>query len=146
MAETSGVVGSAVSETRFQAVYYRAADGSQPVDDFIEGLDARAQAVLDQQIERLNLLGPSRPHLSFPHSSQIEGELRELRCHFGSSLYRVLYRRSGNLIVLLHMFRKDTGQVPEREIAIARARFDDFRARMDAERRRPPRAAGQDAP
>ena len=44
------------------------------------------------------------------------------------------------------MFRKDTGQVPEREIAIARARFDDFRARMDAPRRRPPRAAGQDAP
>jgi phage-related protein len=135
-----------VSDHRFQAVYYRAADGGQPVDDFIEGLDTRAQAALDQQIERLNLLDPSRPHLPFPHSSQIEGELRELRCHFGSTLYRVLYRRSGNLIVLLHMFRKDTGQVPEREIAIARARFEDFRARMDAPRRRPPRAAGRDAP
>jgi len=135
-----------VSDHRFQAVYYRAADGSQPVDDFIESLDPRTQAVLDQQIERLNLLGPSQPHLPFPHSSQIEGELRELRCHYGSSLYRVLYRRSGNLIVLLHMFRKDTGQVPEREIAIALARFEDFRARMDAPRRRPPRAAGQDAP
>lgn len=135
-----------MSDRRFQAVYYRAADGSQPVDDFIEALEPRAQAVLDQQIERLNLLGASQPHLPFPHSSQIEGELRELRCHFGSSLYRVLYRRSGNLIVLLHMFRKDTGQVPEREIAIARARFDDFRARMDAPRRRPPRPAGQDAP
>ncbi len=61
-----------MSDHRFQAVYYRAADGSQPVDDFIESLDARAQAVLDQQIERLNLLGPSRPHLPFPHSSQIE--------------------------------------------------------------------------
>jgi phage-related protein len=135
-----------VAERRFQAVYYRAPDGSQPVDDFIEGLAPRAQAVLDQQIERLNLLGPSRPHLPFPHSSQIEGELRELRCHFGSSLYRVLYRRSANLLVLLHIFRKDTGKVPEREIAIARVRFDDFRARMDAPVRRPPRAAGRDAP
>ncbi len=110
-----------MADKRFQAVYYRAADGSQPVDDFIEGLDPRTQAVLDQQIERLNLLGPSQPHLPFPHSSQIDGELRELRCHFGSLLYRILYRRSGNLIVLLHMFRKDTGQVPEREIAIAPA-------------------------
>jgi phage-related protein len=135
-----------VAERRSQAVYYRAPDGSQPVDDFIERLDPRAQAVLDQQIERLNLLGPSRPHLPFPHSSQIEGELRELRCHFGSSLYRALYRRSGNLIVLLHMFRKDTGKVPEREIEIARTRFADFKARMDAPRRRPPRAAGRDAP
>ena len=135
-----------VAERRFQAVYYRAPGGSQPVDDFIEGLAPRAQAALDQQIERLNLLGPSRPHLPFPHSSQIEGELRELRCHFGSSLYRVLYRRSGNLLVLLHVFRKDTGKVPEREIAVARARFADFRARMDAPTRRPPRAAGRDAP
>ncbi len=135
-----------MADKRFQAVYYRASDGSQPVDDFIEGLDPRTQAVLDQQIERLNLLGPSQPHLPFPHSSQIDGKLRELRCHFGSLLYRILYRRSGNLIVLLHMFRKDTGQVPEREIAIARGRFEDFRARMNAPRRRPPRAEGGDAP
>ena len=133
-------------EKRFQAVYYRAPDATQPVDDFIEDLDPRRQAVLDQQIERLNLLSPQRPHLPFPHSSQIEGELRELRCHFGSALYRVLYRRSGNLLVLLHIFRKDTGKVPEREIELARRRWADFRARMDAPRRRPPRAAGQDAP
>lgn len=107
---------------------------------------AAAQAVLDQQIERLNLLGPDKPHLPFPHSSQIEGELRELRCHFGSSLYRVLYRRSANRTILLHMFRKDTGRVPEREIEVARVRWEDFRARMDAPRRRAPRAAGRDAP
>jgi phage-related protein len=133
-------------ERRFQAVYYRAADGSQPVDDFIDALPPRAQAVIDRQIERLNLLGPHMPHLPFPHSSQIEGELRELRCHFGSSLYRVLYRRSGNLIILLHMFRKDSGRVPEGELDVARRRWEDFRARMDAPRRRPPRAAGRDAP
>ena len=85
-----------------QALYYRAADGSEPVE--------------------------------------------ELRCHYGSELYRVLYRRSGNLFVLLHMFRKDSGKVPEAELRIARGRWEDFKARMDAERRRPPRAAGRDAP
>jgi phage-related protein len=132
--------------SRFQAVYYRAPDGSQPVDDFIAGLDVRRQAALDLQIERLNLLGPRQPHLPFPHSSQIEGELRELRCHFGSEHYRILYRRSRNLIVLLHMFRKDTGAVPEREKETARKRWSDFVARMNAARRKPPRAAGGDAP
>jgi phage-related protein len=40
----------------------------------------------------------------------VRGELRELRCHFGRELYRVSYRRSENLIVLLHIFRKDTGR------------------------------------
>ncbi len=85
-----------------QALYYRAADGSEPVE--------------------------------------------ELRCHYGSELYRVLYRRSGNLFVLLHMFRKDSGKVPEAELRVARRRWEDFKARMNAERRRPPRAAGHDAP
>ena len=104
------------------------------------------QAALDNQIERLNMLRPNDPPLPFPWSSQLEGELRELRCHYGSELYRVLYRRSGNLFVLLHMFRKDSGKVPEAELRIARQHWDDFKARMDAERRRPPRAAGHDAP
>jgi phage-related protein len=129
-----------------QAVYYRAADGSQPVDLFIEGLPVKHQVALDNQLARLNLLTPARPQLPFPHSSQIEGELRELRCHYGRTLYRILYRRSMNLIVLLHIFRKDTGPVPEAEIEIARERWEDFRARMAASRRVPPRAAGRDAP
>ena len=76
----------------------------------------------------------------------MRGPLRELRCHFGSELYRVLYRRSGNLIVLVHMLRKDTGKLPEADIAIAEARWVAFKRRMDADRRVPPRAAGHDAP
>lgn len=128
-------------------MFYRALDGSEPVDDFIESLNNPAkQAAIDNQIDRLNMLTPSYPHLPFPHSSQVRGELRELRCHYGSELYRVLYRRSRNLIVLLHMFRKDTGQLPDREIVIAEERWEDFKTRMDAERRPPPRAAGHDAP
>lgn len=130
----------------FQAVYYRAPDGAEPVNAFIDGLAIKRQVVLDYQIDRLNMLGPSFPHLPFPHSSQVSGELRELRCHFGRELYRVLYRRSRNLIVLLHIFRKDTGKIPQAEIQVAQKRWRDFKARMDAEPRRPPRAAGRDAP
>jgi len=66
-----------------QAVYYRSPDGTEPVDDFIERLDAKRQVALDNQIERLNMLTPAVPHLPFPHSSQVRGELRELRCHYG---------------------------------------------------------------
>ncbi len=132
--------------TNLQAVYYRAADGREPVRDFIRGLDARRRPVLLNQLARLNQLSATQPHLPFPHSSQIEGELRELRCHVGSELYRVLYRRSAGLIVLFHVFRKRTGKVPPAEVKIARERWDDFKARMDAHPRRPPRPAGHDAP
>lgn len=87
---------------RLHAVFYRASDGSEPVDEFIGALgDPDRQAAIDFQIDRLNMLTPANPHLPFPHSSQVEGELRELRCHYGRELYRILYRRSRNLIVLL---------------------------------------------
>jgi phage-related protein len=85
-------------------------------------------------------------HLPFPHSSQVEGELRELRCQYGGQHFRVLYRRSERLLILLHIFAKRTTKVPEREIAIARQRWEDFKERMDAEGRIRPRAAGHDAP
>ena len=131
---------------RLQAIFYRAPDGSEPVDEFIETLDSKRQAAIDFQIDRLNMLTPANPHLPFPHSSQVEGELRERRCHYGRELYRILYRRSRNLMVLLHMFRKDTAKLPQREIQIATQRWEDFKERMDAQRRLPPRAAGHDAP
>jgi phage-related protein len=132
--------------SHLQAVYYRDADGSQPVEEYIARLPLKHRVAIDKQLVRLNLLTAERPHLPFPYSSQLEGELRELRCHYGEILYRILYRRSLNLIVLLHIFRKNTAAVPESEIAVARERWEDFRARMAASRRMTPRAAGRDAP
>ncbi|MDA8267657.1 MAG: type II toxin-antitoxin system RelE/ParE family toxin [Actinomycetota bacterium] len=128
-------------------VFYRDDQGHEPVDEFIDRLrPVEAQVAIDHQIDRLNMLRTTDPPLAFPHSSQIEGELRELRCHYGRRLVRVLYRRSGNLFVLLHAFEKRSRLVSEEDKAVARARWGDFRARMDAQPRRPPRAAGHDAP
>jgi len=86
------------------------------------------------------------PPPDFPISSQIEGELRELRVRFANTRYRVLYQRSDNLIVLLHAFEKNTGAVPGADKKLAIRRMEDFKERMNAEPRKPPRAAGRDAP
>lgn len=131
---------------KMHAVYYRDAGGAEPVNDFIDHLPPRVQASLDLQIDRLNEVRDTDPPLAFPHSSQVEGELRELRCHYGNRLFRVLYRRSQRLFVLLHIFEKTTKQVPVADKAIAQNRWDDFKRRMDQQTRRPPRAAGHDAP
>lgn len=130
----------------FQAVFYRDTSCREPVREFIDLLDDEAQAALEHQILRLNLLNDAVPHLPFPHSSQVEGELRELRCHYGRELYRVLYRRSDRLIVLLHIFAKRSAKISRRDVAIAQERWADFKQRMDASPRVPPRAAGRDAP
>lgn len=130
-----------------QAVYYRDPQGREPVDEFIDSIKpGAAQRAIDNACDLLNGLPASAPPLTFPHSSQIEGELRELRCHYGRRLFRILYRRSGKLIVLLHAIEKHTGPIPRADIKVAKERFRDFKARMDAARRVPPRAAGHDAP
>jgi phage-related protein len=94
---------------RLRAVYYRARDGSEPVSDSIDALPVKQQVVLDNQIDRINeLCTTTQPDLPFPHSSQVEGQSRELRCHFGCSLYRILYRHSGTFVILLHALSKAT--------------------------------------
>lgn len=121
--------------------------GVEPVDQFTDSLPHKRAAKIDDYIEEhLNGRAPDAPPPEFPISSQIEGELRELRIRFANTRYRVLYQRSGNLIVLLHGFEKNTGAVPVSEKALAKRRMADFKRRMDVRPRKPPRAAGKDAP
>jgi phage-related protein len=135
---------------RTQAVYYRDQAGKEPVNAFLDQLattNPRAAAKIDDYIEEyLNDRDASSPPPEHPISSQVDGELRELRVRFAKTRYRILYRRSGLLVVLLHIFEKDTDKLPARDRDLAIKRFDDFKARMEAKPRRRPRAAGHDAP
>lgn len=129
-----------------QAIYYRDKRGAEPVDQFIEALPAKRAAKIDDYVEEyLNGRPPAAPPAEYPITSQIEGELRELRIRFSNTRYRVLYQRSGNLMVLLHAIEKDTGAVPTAAKELARRRMAEFKRRMDAKPRVPPRAAGKDA-
>lgn len=129
-----------------QAVYYRDRTGAEPVREFMRGLDTAGREAVAWGVELLNEMGVADPPLPFPYSSQVAGELRELRCHAGRRHIRVLYQRSEQLFVLLHAFEKRSARVPESDVVIAMARWEDFRARMNERPRRSPRAAGADAP
>jgi phage-related protein len=131
-------------------VYYRDSRGREPVNDWLDTLLATrpaAVAKIDEFIEEhLNGRRTDAPPPEFPITSQIEGGLRELRVRFADTRYRLLYQRSGSLVVLLHALEKNTGAVAAPDKWIAQRRFTDFRARMDAQPRERPRAAGHDAP
>jgi phage-related protein len=132
---------------RTQAVFYRDERGAEPVDEFIEALPPKHAAKIDDYIEEhLNGRRSDEPPPEYPISSQLDGELRELRVRFANTRYRILYQRSDNLVVLLHAIEKHTGAVPVADVELAKRRMEDFKQRMDAARRRPPRAAGRDAP
>jgi len=94
-----------------QAVFYRDPDGNERARARCAERPTRSQAaVIENQLDRLNMQQPDEPPLPQPWTSQIEGELREFRAHYGQEHYRVLYRRSGNLLILLHLIRKTTGR------------------------------------
>jgi phage-related protein len=139
-----------VRHARTQAVFYRDSRGKEPVNDFLEDLlevQPLVVAKIDDAIEEhLNGRDPRYPPPEFPVTSQIEGELRELRVRFAKTRYRVLYQRSRNLMVLLHVFEKNTGAVTAKDKRTAQTRMTDFEARMNASPRRRPRAVGRDAP
>lgn len=132
------------------AVYYRDSQGREPVNDWLESLLAAkptAVAKIDAFVEEhLNGRRFDDPPPEFPITSQIEGGLRELRIRFANTRYRLLYQRSGNLVVLLHGLEKNTGTIEAADRRIAQQRFADFRRRMDAQPRERPRAVGHDAP
>jgi phage-related protein len=130
-----------------QAIYYRDRHGVEPVDQFIEALPEKRGAKIDDFIEEhLNDRPLDAPPPEFPVTSQIEGGLRELRVRFANTRYRILYQRSGGLLVLLHAFEKNSGPVPASDKELARQRMEDFKRRMEVQPRKPPRAAGHDAP
>jgi phage-related protein len=135
---------------RTQAVYYRDSRRREPVNAFLDDL-ARTKpeeaAKIDYYVERyLNGKAPSAPPPNFPISSQVQGDMRELRVRFADTRYRLLYERSDKLVVLLHITEKNTKKLPAADREIALKRSKDFRERMNASPRVPPRAAGHDAP
>jgi len=132
---------------RTQAVYYRDSRGTEPVDELTQALPPKRAAKIDEFVdEYLNGQPPEAPPPAFPITSQVDGELRELRVRFANTRYRILYQRSENLVVLLHALEKDTGELPRADIDLARERMADFSRRMDATRRTPPRAQAMTHP
>lgn len=101
--------------------FYESGEEGCPVRAFLDSLEKARRAKV---LAVITLLGEEGPTLPFQYSSQIRGKLRELRTHYGSEHYRVLYFGAPNrMFVLLHAFVKRSEKTPERDIAIAEARM-----------------------
>jgi len=107
--------------------FYQDREGEEPVREFILSLDKKARGKVLQAIQILSEFGPALP---FPYSSHVEGKLRELRAHYGKTLYRILYYQDARgVFILLHAFEKKAPKIPKREIKIARDRMLDHQTR-----------------
>jgi len=108
----------------WRVVFYEAADGGCPVEEFLGSLDRKGKTKI---LARIDLLEEEGPNLYRPYADLLRDGIHELRAHVSKSHYRVLYFFCGRYdIVLTHGFQKKTQAVPDTEIKRASRYRDDW--------------------
>jgi phage-related protein len=109
--------------------FYGSDEEGCPVQEFLDGLDKPRRAKLVAAIKLLEEQGPALP---FPYSSQVRGKVRELRAHYGSEHFRLLYFGAPNrAFVLLHALEKRAEKLPGRDIKLAEKRMGKYLERLE---------------
>jgi phage-related protein len=107
--------------------YYRSANGRCPVEEFINSLEAKAQARIARTLELLEEFGIE---LRMPYARHLEEQLWELRVRLGQNRYRIIYfLASGRTFILLHGFSKKTDAVTRADLEIAKNRRKEYLSR-----------------
>ena len=107
-----------------RVVFYREADGGVPVLEWLAGLPEKAMDKCVVRIERLQSLGHE---LRRPEADYLRDGLYELRTHFQTVNYRILYFFHGRASAVLVGALTKEREVPERDIEYAllrKGRFD----------------------
>ncbi len=114
----------------YNLVLFTAERGASPIDDFLDGLDKKSRAKVAAY---LSLLEEEGPNLKRPYADVVRGKIRELRIHYSSNQYRVLYFfHVRDQIVLVHAFSKKTQQLKEKDIELSEKRMEDWMRRFPA--------------
>jgi len=104
----------------YTCIFYEAADGEKPVEEFIESLDQDTQ---DKFIIKQQLLQDFGSQLRYPHTDHLGEGIFELRFKGKEGQIRVLFFFFyGKKIVFTNGFVKKVQKAPRKEIEIAEER------------------------
>lgn len=108
----------------YQVLFYQSDNDDSPIDNFLDKLDIKARAKVEAY---LSLLAEHGPNLKRPYADHVRGKIRELRVHYSSNQYRILYFfYLKDSIVLVHAFAKKTQQLKAGDIELAERRMSDW--------------------
>ncbi len=114
----------------YSLVLYTTERGDSPIDEFLNELDKKSRAKVAAY---LSLLEEEGPNLKRPYADVVRGKIRELRIHYSSNQYRVLYFfHMHDQIVLLHAFSKKSQQIKEKDIKLSERRMEDWIQRFSS--------------
>jgi phage-related protein len=103
---------------RLEVVFYREAFGSEPVREWLRGLDRTSKKILGEDIKTVQFGWP----LGMPLVRGLGGGLWEVRCNLANTTARILFVVAQGRMILLHGFIKKTRATPPAELALARKR------------------------
>ena len=72
----------------YKIIFFTTERGDSPIDDFLDGLDKKSRAKVAAY---LSILEEQGPNLKRPYADIVRGKIRELRIHYGSNQFRILY-------------------------------------------------------
>jgi hypothetical protein len=105
----------------WQVDFYIEDDVTAPVEEFLDSLPERVRA---KALAVIKLLEKEGPRLPFPYSSQVEGQIRELRTQYAKEKIRILYfGDSRRIFILLHGVIKRTEKLNESDKRTAASRM-----------------------
>lgn len=108
----------------FKVIFYKLEDGTEPVKDFILGLDRKMRAKVMKELKMLSLNGTE---LREPYSKLLDDGIFELRAKSGSDITRVLYFFFvGRKIILTNGFVKKSQKTPPEELDRAKRYRSDY--------------------
>ena len=114
----------------YNLILYTTDRGDSPIDEFFDGLDKKSRAKVAAYLSLLEYEGSN---LKRPYADVVRGKIRELRVHYSSNQYRVLYFfHVRDQIVLVHAFSKKTQQLKEKDIDLSERRMEDWISRFPA--------------
>jgi len=115
----------------FTVEFYRKADGSCPVEEFLLSLDHKMRA---KMLMSATLLEVNGPFLREPYSKPLGDGIFEIRAQQGNDITRVLYFFFvGRRIVLTNGFVKKTQKTPASEIETAKKYRAEYLTRKEKE-------------
>jgi len=103
---------------RLEVVFYREAFGSEPVRDWLRGLDQASKKIIGEDIKTVQFGWP----LGMPLVRGLGGGLWEVRSNLVNTTARILFMVSQGKMILLHGFIKKTRATPRTELDLAKRR------------------------
>lgn len=105
--------------TQLTVRFYRSSSGKEPVRDWLkQSLSAEARRAIGEDVKTVQEGWP----LGMPLVRKLDAHLWEIRSHVPDGIARVLFTMTGNTMVLLHGFIKQSSKTPKDDLLLAKRR------------------------